>query len=128
MFKKFGVVVGGVAGALSIVALVGWAVWAVMLTVEPNAARLWALIATIALPAVGAGCYWLGSTEARGTLKGFDLGVSKIFGTTVRAAKRRSYMGMASQYVNPQLQGAPLVLPQVEFTDVGGDGNGVVSI
>lgn len=77
------------------------------------------LAACALLPVAGGIGYWLGATEARGTLKGLDLGVSKIFGTSVRATRRRGYMGQVAQYANPAYAAPQIIaLPEVEFDQV----------
>ncbi len=106
-------VAGGVVILAGVVALAWWG----MGFVPANVVRLWALLATAALPLVGWFGYWLGGTESRGVMHGLDKGIDKIFGPTVRATRRRGYMGRAQQYTQPiYTQAQAVILPEVEFT------------
>lgn len=80
----FLVLLGVLLGAF---ALVG--VWRLMSGVSPTAARAWALVATLALPAAGWGCYRLGQTEARGAITGLKMGVSEVHGAAAKAIDLR---------------------------------------
>lgn len=68
-----------VAGAIALI-------WQGMLLVSPNAARLWALLATGALPLVAWGAWWFGHTEERGRLAGFDKAIDRMFGGLSKAS------------------------------------------
>ena len=84
-------------------------VWRLMQGVSPEAARLWALVATLALPAVGWACYRLGRTEARGAIAGLKMGVSEVHSAAARAIDLRvQNITKSREAVNPP---AVVVLP-----------------
>lgn len=89
--------------------------WYGMLHVPPNAARAWALTATLLLFPVGALFWFLGHTEARGRLAGIDLAVDKVMGTATRAAglgvQTRQAMHQATRE-----QHHVVVLPDTQIT------------
>ena len=74
--------------AVLVVAVAGLA-WRGMSKVPPNAARAWALVATVLLPMVTWAGWWFGHTEARGRLAGIDQAVDKVMGAATRAAGLR---------------------------------------
>ena len=77
----------GTALALSVLlTLTAWGVWELMLLVPANTARAWALLATGALPLTAWFFWWLGNTEVRGRLRGFDQAIDKALGAITRAA------------------------------------------
>lgn len=64
-------------------------VWRLMQGVSPEAARVWALVATVALPAVAWGFYRLGQTEARGAVAGLKMGTEHVLGAAAKAVDLR---------------------------------------
>ncbi len=62
-------------------------IWRGMLLAPSNVARLWALLATAALP-VAAG-WWFGHTEARGRLAGIDQAVDRVMTAASKTAGLR---------------------------------------
>ena len=107
-----------VAVVILIVVIIGllcWLIWQGMLQVSPNAARLWALLATVALPGVAWAGWWFGHTEARGRLAGIDQGVDKLMGALSQAAGLR--VGTARAMRRPAMYTQPpmVVLPEVEM-------------
>ena len=63
---------------LLLLAGVAWGVWELMLMVPGNTARLWALLATAGMPLSAWAFWYLGHTEVRGLLSGFDKAVDKM--------------------------------------------------
>ena len=93
----------------------GWLAWRLMLLVSPDAARLWALIATGLLPAVGYAAWCLGQLEARGRLAGMDQAIGKVMGAAARTADLRAGATQAIQRAAtrpPEI----VALPEVEIT------------
>ena len=64
--------------AAALVVGAGLAAWHAMGKVAPDAARAWALIATVVLPGVFWAGWRMGHTEAKGRLQGIDDGLDKI--------------------------------------------------
>jgi len=77
---------GTVLALLVLLVLIAWGVWELMLLVPANTARAWALLATASMPAVAWFFWWLGNTEVRGRLRGFDQAIDKALGAITRAA------------------------------------------
>jgi len=77
---------GTALATLALLVLIAWGVWELMLLVPPNTARAWALLATASMPAVAWFFWWLGNTEVRGRLRGFDQAIDKVLGAITRAA------------------------------------------
>jgi ABC-type glycerol-3-phosphate transport system permease component len=63
----------GVAASLAILALMAYG----LSTLPHWVVLVWAILSTIALPLSVAVAWWLGRYEAKATLKGFELGLSK---------------------------------------------------
>jgi hypothetical protein len=80
------IVVVFLVASVIILSAMGFLAWSLMLRVEPNVARAWALITTVLLPIVGFAGYRLGKTEERGTLKGLEVGVSRVIDAANRTA------------------------------------------
>lgn len=72
--------------SLGILAGIAWGLWSLMLLVPGNAARLWALLATAVVPLNAWFFWWLGHTEVRGLLSGFDQAVDKMCMAITRSA------------------------------------------
>jgi len=102
-------VVGGMVILAVGVALAWWG----MSYVSGDVARMWALLATVALPLVAWAGWYFGHTEARGVLHGLDKGVDKMFGGLSKAAG----LGVTTSRQMPQVTQAPpvAVLPDVEI-------------
>lgn len=66
------------AGAVGLVGLVIGGRAVVLWILDGGLDRAWAVIVTLALPAVAWGFYKLGQTEARGALTGLKMGVSEV--------------------------------------------------
>ncbi len=81
--------VGFLAVAAGILALAVWLCWLAMLQVPANVARVWALAATLLIPAAGFGAWKLGRIEARSRLAGIDQGVDKVMRAAHQAADVR---------------------------------------
>ena len=77
---------GTVLATLALLTLIAWGVWELMLLVPPNTARAWALLATASIPITAWFFWWLGNTEVRGRLRGFDQAIDKALGAITRAA------------------------------------------
>lgn len=77
---------GTVLMSLALLALTAWGIWELMLLVPANTARAWALLATAAIPFTAWFFWWLGNTEVRGKLRGFDQAIDKALGAITRAA------------------------------------------
>jgi putative flippase GtrA len=100
--------------ALAMAAGFIWLLWRGMLLVPPNAARVWALVATALLPIVGRAGWWFGHSEARGRLAGIDQGVDRMMGALARAAGLQ--VSTARAIHRPVAQEPPVVvLPDVEI-------------
>lgn len=101
-----------VVGAVVILAGVVTLAWWGMGFVSPNAARLWALLATVALPlAVWAG-WWFGHTEARGKLSGFDNAIDRMFGGLTKASGLGTKADEQARRIQPP---SVVILPDVEI-------------
>ena len=74
---------------VTIAAGVCYLIWQAMLQVPANAARAWALLATVALPVATWAGWFFGHVEARGRLAGIDQAVDKVMGAATRAAGLR---------------------------------------
>ena len=101
--------------SLLLLAGTGWLAWRLMLLVPSDAARLWALIATALLPAVGYAAWCLGQLEARGRLAGMDQAIGKVMGAAARTADLRAGATQAIQRAAtrpPEI----VALPEVEIT------------
>jgi len=106
-----GVVVGvGLLACLGLATLGGGAWWLVQEHVGADAARLWALLATVGLPVVLAVGYWLGRVESRGLVAGLDTGIGKAMDAASKTANLRVNVLRATQRPVPP---APLDPRQV---------------
>ena len=100
--------------ALAMIAGVGYGIWRLMLLVPPNAARAWALAATVLLPVVAWGGHRLGNLEARGKIQGLDLGIKAVVGAANKVADVKVSTARAMR--RPEPAGPPLVtLPEAEI-------------
>ena len=80
---------GIVIVALLALAAAGLLVWKFFDGLDGDAARLWALVATLFFVVVTPAATWagwhFGHTEERGTLRGLDVGIDKVMGAADRA-------------------------------------------
>ncbi len=100
---------------------IAWRLWLTIVELEPAALAAWAVLVTLALPAVGGAAFWLGRIEARATLSGLAAGVEKVMdaadkaigvrATAVRemqaARKPRPAADVSFNVYTPGLPGAP---------------------
>jgi len=107
----------GLIGVLVVLAVVGAVAWWGMSFVSPNWARLWALLATVALPGVACGAWWFGHIEAKGRLAGIDQAVDKVMraatgaaGLTVQGARAMRPPSTVIRAQAPQV-----ILPDLEI-------------
>ena len=77
---------GAALATLALLVLIAWGVWELMLLVPANTARAWALLTTGSIPITAWFFWWLGNTEVRGRLRGFDQAIDKALGAITRAA------------------------------------------
>jgi len=77
---------GTVLITLALLVFTAWGIWELMLLVPANAARAWALITTGCIPLTAWFFWWLGNTEVRGRLRGFDQAIDRALGAITRAA------------------------------------------
>jgi hypothetical protein len=80
---------------LLILGVFGWLVWRAMLTVPADSARIWALVATLLVPAGIYAGWSLGQMEARGKLAGFDLAIGRFLQAIAKAADLRTTVNRA---------------------------------
>jgi hypothetical protein len=119
--------VGFLAVAAGILALVVWLCWWAMLQVPANTARVWAMTATLLIPAVGYAAWRLGQIEARSRLAGIDQAVNKVMDVARRTADVRvGTVGRMRQAAAKPQQPAPPApelpaLPQPTVTHRGPD-------
>ena len=91
---------------LLLLAGAAWGLWSLMLLVPGNVARLWALLATIGMP-FSAWLFWyLGHTEVRGLLSGFDQAVDKMCMTIAKSA---GLVNTKQTMVVPQIMEQPTI-------------------
>jgi hypothetical protein len=120
--------------ALAALALVGLVMvvlgawWLVNTFVSADVARVWALLATAALPLVAWVAHRLGHVEARGHVAGIDAGVNKVMAAAQDTAALR--VNVARVMRQPEGSGRPIVvLPQEpEFRDPPRLQSGVVEL
>lgn len=108
-----------------LVALVGAAVglWWLMVThVGPDAARLWALVATAGLPLALALGYRLGHTEARGHVAGLEQGVGQVMKAAQGTAALRVSVARAMRAAPPVAPAPALDPGQVVIIPAAGPG------
>lgn len=103
---------------LAILAGVGWGAWRAMQHVKPNQARLWAMLATVALPVVTWIGWYFGHTEARGRLEGID----QAFDTVMGGAAQIAGLGLRTQRARdarpePKPEPWSIELPSVEIME-----------
>ena len=77
---------GAALALLVLLVLITWGVWELMLLVPADTARAWALLVTGCIPLTAWFFWWLGNTEVRGRLRGFDQAIDKALGQITRAA------------------------------------------
>lgn len=107
---------------LLLLAGVVWGLWSLMLMVPGNVARLWALLATIGMP-FSAWLFWyLGHTEVRGLLSGFDQAVDKMCMTIAKSAglvNTKQTMVVPQILERPTIQIVPArTLPQEQLIEM----------
>lgn len=103
---------------LVIALLVGLAlfgVWRLMQNVEPTAARAWAMIATVLVPAALWAGWKMGRIEARGAIAGLHMGVAEVH---TAAAKATDLRVTNIRRVKAAIDDTP---PIVVLPDPGGD-------
>lgn len=90
--QQFLVTVLSILVGLAVMAGIGLLIWYKgMMKVPPNAARAWALLATVALPLTAVIFWWFGKVEARGRLRGIDDAVDSLIGAIVGVNTRSRY-------------------------------------
>lgn len=112
--QQFGATVIVVLVMLVILAGLVALIWKGMLLVSPNAARVWALLATSLLPVFAWGGWYFGHTEARGRLAGIDQTVDKVMGAATKAAGLGVSTRQAMHRQKPLVE-SYVVLPEVEI-------------
>jgi len=108
--------------SLTLLAGLGWGLWSLMLLVPGDIARLWALLATTGMP-FSAWLFWyLGHTEVRGLLSGFDQAVDKMCMTITRSAglaRDRQPIVMPQMMEQPAIQIIPAqTLPRDQLIEM----------
>lgn len=115
---------------LGIVALLLAGVWRGMQAVSPDAARIWALVATLAIPAAGFACFKIGRTEARAAVDGLKVGVSEV----QKAATAAASLGLSNVRTTREIvretqpATAMFVLPPINPARQIGSGQEVVEV
>ena len=108
--------------SLCLLVLLGWGLWSLMLLVPGDAARLWALLGTITVPLNAWFFWWLGHTEVRGLLSGFDQAVDKMCMAITRSAglvRDRQPMMMPQVMEQPTIQIIPAqTLPREQLIEM----------
>jgi len=108
--------------SLALLTGLGWGLWSLMLLVPGDAARLWALLATTALPLSAWFFWWLGHTEVRGLLSGFDQAVDKMCMAITRSAglvRDRQPVMMPQAMEQPTIQIIPAqTLPRDQLIEM----------
>lgn len=101
---------------------VGWGLWSLMLLVPGNTARLWALLSTAGMPVSAWFFWWLGHTEVRGLLSGFDQAVDKMCMAITRSAglvRDRQPVIMPQMMEQPTIQIIPAqTLPREQLIEM----------
>ena len=99
-----------------------WGLWSLMLLVPGNVARLWALVATAGMPFSAWFFWYLGHTEVRGLLHGFDQAVDKMCQTIAKSAglvSTKQTMVMPQMMEQPTIQIIPArTLPQEQLIEM----------
>jgi len=98
--------------ALAMIAGVGYGIWRLMLLVPPNAARAWALAATVLLPVSVFVTWRLALRYAAGLVHGIDTGISKVAKAGAEAANLRVHIHHA---LKQKPEPPTVVLPEVEI-------------
>ena len=106
----------GAIGGLVTLAGIGYLIWQAMLHVPPNAARLWAILVTGALPLVAWASWWFGHTEARGRLAGIDQAVDRVMGAASKTAGLRVETVRSAKSAQSTLPA--VILPDVEIMPI----------
>ena len=108
--------------SLVLLAGIAWGVWSLMLLVPGDTARLWALLATIGMPFTWWFSWYLGHTEVRGLLHGFDQAVDKMCLTIAKSAglvSTKQTMVMPQVMEQPTIQIIPArTLPQERLIEM----------
>ena len=112
MNRITGLVVG-IGGAVIVLISAAWGIWYGVGLLPVVWVRLWAILATLALPVTAWAAWWSGRTEARGRLAGFDRAIDKTFAGLSRAS------GLSQRHTRATRQAAQsppvVVLPDVEI-------------
>ena len=107
---------------LLLLAGAAWGLWSLMLMVPGNVARLWALLATIGMPFSAWAFWYLGHTEVRGLLHGFDQAVDKMCMTIAKSAglvNTKQTMVVPQILEQPTIQIVPArTLPQEQLIEM----------
>ena len=98
--------------AIALLFLATWGIWEVTLFVPPNAARVWALVATALLPVTAFVTWRLALRYAVGVVHGIDTGIDKVAKAGADAANLRVSITRALKETPPS---PVVVLPQVEI-------------
>ena len=85
---------------------IAWGLWSLMLLVPGNVARLWALLTMIGMPLSAWSFWYLGHTEVRGLLSGFDQAVDKMCQTIAKSA---GLVNTKQTMVVPQIMEQPTI-------------------
>lgn len=95
----------------------GRLVWWAASQVPPDAARMWAMLATALLPLTAWAGWYFGHTESRGVLSGIDKAADKMFGLMTQTLSARVGTAKALQQAAPQAN-AVMEMPRAELPPV----------
>ena len=98
--------------SLAVLAMALWGIWEIAMLVPPNAARLWALVATALFPTAIAVTWRVATRYASGVVHGIDTGIDKVAKAGADAANLRVSITRALKETPPS---PAVVLPQVEI-------------
>jgi len=118
-----GLIVVGLILLMIVLLLLGPMIYGIF-NLEPDALRVWAVVATLALPgAFGLGLF-AGATRAKTTIEGLDRGIEAVIAAASEVAdiKDRSFQKTV-QHAKPQFNIAMLSkeLPQVQHEMIEGE-------
>jgi hypothetical protein len=97
--------------AIALLFLATWGIWEVTLFVPPNAARVWALVATALLPVAVFVTWKVTLKYAAGLVRGIDTGIGAVSKAGAEAANLRVHVHHALR----QKEQLPVVLPDVQI-------------
>jgi len=112
-FKERSIGVGLVVAVLAALGSLGTLCWA-LARASPQDLRLWALLATVALPLVALGGWWLGRRDARERLAGIADGVGQVMQAADQTANLRVNILRTTQPVREPTPPTIITLPHAE--------------